>query len=465
MSKKHAMFGAALGLSALSLLSKLLGFVREQAIAWRFGASAAVDTYVAALVVPQLLAGIIGGAIATSFLPVYSTERESGRGRNVAATSFLATIILSALGSVIAIIFAAPIVRGLVGNFSLEQQALTVSLLRIMAFGTLLMSVSFFLTILFNGHRSFVLPALNPVVQNVVIVVGLLALGSLGISGLAWSTLVGMAIPVVALLAVALYKGLPITGFSRFNDPAFIRVLQLSAPIFISSLIGQLYMVVDRRLASGLDAGSLASLNFANKLVQLPVGIFVTALATVVYPTLAEFAAKGDKKGFAEATLTSLRGLVLLLLPASVGLYVLRYPIVRLAFERGSFDEVATTRTAFAVGYYAIGLLGVSVAQVLARAFYSLQDTITPVKVGIITAFVNIGLALALVQPLGHGGLALANSLGLTFNAVMLLYLLAQKLKSGTFNLVAPLLGKSALAALLMGVASSLVLTDRKSVV
>jgi len=215
-------------------------------------------------------------------------------------------------------------------------------------------------------------------------------------------------------------------------------------------------MVVDRNLAAGLDAGSIASLNFANKLVQLPVGIFVAALATAVYPTLSEHAAKGDKKRFAETTVSSLRGIALLMVPAAVGLFVLRYPIVRLAFERGSFDQVATTKTAIALGYYAVGLVGLSVAQVLARAFYALQDTLTPVKIGIITAIVNIILAFTMLDVLGHGGLALANSMGFLFNAVLLMYLLSKKLEKGALRLL-PLLGKATFAALAMGSISSVV--------
>ncbi|MDP3486692.1 MAG: lipid II flippase MurJ, partial [Bacillota bacterium] len=284
-----------------------------------------------------------------------------------------------------------------------------------------------------------------------------LGLGAASIQGLAWYTLIGMAVPVVLLIVVAMSKGLPLLDRPRFNDPAFTQVLRLSAPIFVGSLFGQLYMIVDRSLASGLDAGSMASLNFANKLVQLPVGIFVTALATAVYPTLAEYAARGDKRSFAEAVSSSIRGLALLMIPAAVGLYVLRYPIVRLAFERGSFDATATAKTAVALGYYAVGLLGLSAAQVLARAFYALQDTATPVKIGIATALVNIVLAVMLVGPLNHGGLALANSLGFLFNAGVLLYILRTKVEKGALS-ITPVLTKGTVAALVMGLVSSVVL-------
>ncbi len=455
MTSKHAIFRAAFWLSALSVLSKLLGFAREQAIAWRFGIGPEVDAYVAAMSIPQILAGIIGGLLATTFLPIYSEERARGRGATLSGTTFAASALLSTLASLAALIFAPVLVRLLVGNFPPAQQVLTVALLRVLAFGTLLMSLSQFLTILFNGHQSFLWPGLNPVIQNIIIVAGLLAVASAGILPLAWYTMVGMAVPVLLLMALAVYYRYPLLTRPNFFDPAFAKVLILAAPILLSAVFGQAYIIVDRRLASGLDAGSIAALSFANRLVQLPLGIFVTALATAVYPALTEYAAKGDKISFGKATSASLRGLFLLMLPATVGLIVLRYPVVRLAFERGVFDADATTKTAFAMGFYAVGLLGLSVGQVLIRAFYALQDTVTPVKVGIATTLVSIALAVTLVGPFAHGGLALATSLGALFSAGLSLYLLSQKLGPGQLRLGA-LLPKVALASALMGVAADL---------
>jgi len=456
MVNKKTVFKAALGLSLVSILSKLLGFAREQAIAWRFGAGAAVDAYVAALVIPTIISGVVGGALSTAFLPVYSEWRNTAKGKRLAGSVSWLNSLLGLLGSIAALYFAPFLVRVLVGNFPPEQQKLTVELLRILSFGTLLMSVSFFLTMLFNSHQLFLLPALNPVIQNVIIVVGVLAFGAAGIVGVAYAALIAMVLPVVLLFCWALYKNYPILVRPKFLDPQFSRVLRLSVPIFVAGLFGQLYVVVDRRLASGLDIGSIAALNFANRLVQLPFGIFVMALSTAVFPTLADLAARGDKKAFAEALVASLRGLLLLLVPASVGLLVLREPIVRLAFERGSFDAADTAKTALALGFYALGLLGLSAGTVMTRAFYSLQDTLTPVKIGALTALLNALLAVLLVGPLEHGGLALANSLGVSLSALLLLVLLRKKLGPVPMGLL-PLLGKVMLCSLCMGIVSHFV--------
>ena len=457
---RNTVFKAALILSIFSGGSKILGFVREQVIAWRFGASALVDSYVAAWAVPTILSGIIGGAIAVAFLPVFSAERARGSGRRLAGTVLAVTAFASLMATIVTLVFAPQIVSVLVGDFSQELQALTVSMLRIMAVLAFVASMSQYLTILFQAHKQFYLPALTPIIMNAVIAVGLLLGGN--IQWLAWMTVIGMLVPVVLMAFVAYKRGLPLLTKLKMGDPAFQRVMQLSGPIFFSSMFGQVYMIVDRRLASGLDPGSLAALNFGNKLMQLPLGVFVMALTAAVYPTLSEHAARGDKVSFAESLSSSLRGVVLLLVPAAVGMFVLRYPIVRLAFERGSFDAIATTRTAQALGYYSIGLLGAALAQILGRGFYSLQDTMTPVKIGIVTAFVNVAFALILVRPLAHGGLALANSLGFLFNALALFYFLSRKLTRGSIRLL-PLIVKAGAAALVMAIATSLMLSFTSS--
>lgn len=434
--KNDSFFRVAAWLAVVSLVAKVLGFGREQAIAWRFGASAGVDSYVAALGVPQLFAGLLGGAIAVSFLPVYTAERAQGRGRSLSTTVGFILLVASLLATLITIVFAEQIVSVLVGSFSLEQQAQAAMLLRVLSAGTMFMSLTFFLTMLLNAHREFTLPALSPVIQNAVIVIGLVGMGIAGIKGLAWLTIFAATLPLLLLLVVAFRRGLPVFGRPSFADPALAKVLKLGMPILISSLFGQLYIIVDRRLASGLDTGSLAALNFSNKLVQLPIGLFIAALATAIYPALSEQVAQGDLKKFGETISSSLRVLILILIPSSVAFFVLRYPLVRLAFERGSFDEAATGMTALALGYYTIGLLGAAAAQILARAFYSLQDTLTPVKVGIATALVNTGFALVLVKPLAHGGLALANSLGFLFNSGVLMYVLYRRLGKADLKLV-----------------------------
>lgn len=449
MASGRAVVRATFMLGALTIASRIVGFVREQAIAWRFGAGGLVDSYVAALFVPQLLGGIIQ-VVLTPFMPVYIEQRETSAGRQVASTTFFAILGASLVGGASVVVLAPQLVRLFVGNFSADQQVLTVGLVRILAVSIMFGSGSAFLTMLFNGHQDFLVPALSAFGFNAVVVPAVLLIRGLSIQGLAWAATVGTLLPLALMIAVAGSRSYPLFASPMFGAPAFLRIVRLSGPLWFSSLAGQLYMIVDRRLASGLDVGSLAALNFANMLVQLPVGILVTTLVTALFPTLAEHAAKGDGKALAKVVAGSVRAMCMLMIPASVGLIVLRYPIVRLAFERGAFDGRATAETAVALGFYAVGLTGISVGQVLSRVFHAMQDTLTPVKIGMALLLGKIGLALALVGPLGHGGLALTVSLGATLSTALLMIVLARRMERGTFNLL-PLVMKVALASILMG--------------
>ncbi len=457
MTNKKMLLRTASSLSLLSVLSRLLGFFREQAIAWRFGAGAGVDAYVAAMAVPQILNGIITAALAATFLPVYSCERAAGRGGQLAATTFSVTLLISVAGGVLGFWFAPQLVQGLVGNFSPEQQALTVVMLRVLTVVTVVGSVTFFITLLLNAHKHFFWPSVPPLMMSVVVIGGLAVFGVSGITGLAWLTVIGMFVAAVWLLALAVKYGLPIIGKPKLTNKAFLRMATLTLPIFASTLFGQLYVIVDRRLASGLDVGSMAALNFANKLVGLPIGLVVTALITVVYPTLTDLAAKGDKQGLGVVLTSSLRVLFIIMVPAAVGLVVLRYPLVSLAFERGSFDSAATARTAVALGYYAVGLVGLSAATLLPRAFHALQDTVTPVKISLALLPISIGLVIFLTGALGHGGIALTASIMPTLEAVVNVYLLKKRLGKNQLR-VGGLLAKVTIAAVAMGLVCMFVL-------
>jgi len=228
--KKNTVFKAALLISVLSGLSKLLGFVREQVIAWKFGASAVVDSYVAALMVPTLLAGIIGGAIAVAFMPVFSAEKARGSGRRLAGTVFAVTAFISLMAAIVTIAFAPQIVSVVVGDFSLEIQALTITLVRIMAVLTFIMSLSQYFTILFQAHKEFFFPAFTPVLMNIVIAGGLLIGGN--VQWLSWLTVLGMLVPVGLMIFMAWRKGIPLVAKLKMGDPAFKKVMRLSAPIF-----------------------------------------------------------------------------------------------------------------------------------------------------------------------------------------------------------------------------------------
>ena len=201
-------------------------------------------------------------------------------------------------------------------------------------------------------------------------------------------------------------------------------------PILLATGAGQLGLVVDRILASGLTEGSISALNFGTRLTQLPLGIFIMAVTTVLNPTFSQLAADREMHGLRRAMVAGVRASIFLTIPMAVGLIVLREPIVRVLFERGAFDPRATEMTAFAVLFFSVGLLPMALREVISRVYFALQDTMTPMMLGIAAVAVNIILNFALIGPLAHGGLALATSLASYF-AVFILFAVLRKRLGG----------------------------------
>jgi putative peptidoglycan lipid II flippase len=220
----------------------------------------------------------------------------------------------------------------------------------------------------------------------------------------------------------------------------------------IGTGVNQVYVTIDRILASTLSEGSLAALNFANKLMFLPFNLFVVAVNTAVFPSLSALAAKEDHKELGNTMIFGLNLIGLFTIPAAVGLFVLSWPIVRVLFERGAFDANSTEMTAFALQFFVLGLFAQGAYNVINRTYYALQDTRTPVKISIIVVVLNLIFSLILIRYLQHGGLALANSLAAIINMVLGYWLLRGRLPELPEKKLFLNLGKIIAAALLMGV-------------
>ncbi len=449
---KRQVAKAALVITLVSIFSKLLGFVREQVIAGLFGATGLTDAYFSAWAIPLLLVGLFGGALSTAFLPVFLgllAKGEQEEGWSLAASVWRLSLLTLTVVTALAYLAAPLLTRLLVPEFGPSMQALTTSMLRIMLPAVLFLGTATLYSALLNAHKQFIWPAMGPVVMNVVLVGStFLFTHRFGIPGLAWSTLVAVLAQQLLLWWQVRRQQMPVFQLAGGLRDAG-RVAALAAPILLGTLFSQVYVFVDKGLASGLAAGSIASLNYASKLVQLPIGIFVAALSTAIYPTLAELAGRRDHSGLGRAVSAGVRTLCALILPAAVGMAVLRYPLVELAFQRGSFDAIATEKTAFALLFYAVGLVGVANIQLLSRAFYALEDAATPVRIGIFSAALNIILDFLLVGPLKQGGLALANSVAVLVQMGCLLLVLRRRLQT-SLGLVRPL-SQVAVASALMG--------------
>jgi putative peptidoglycan lipid II flippase len=428
------MFRAALIVMVFFVLSRFTGILREVILSDRFGTSAAYDAYLAAFRVPDLLFQLIaGGALGSAFLPVFSgfwiNDDKARAWLLFSRVLNLVTLVLVVLAG-LAAFFSPWIVRTILApGFSPEQQALTATLMRGMLLGTVIFGASGLVMGALNATQHFVAPAAAPVLYNMAIILAAYFLAPVfGIYGLVVGVVAGSLAHFLVQLPVLVHKGARYSFSISSQDPAVRTVLKLMGPRVLGLFFVQMHFLVNTILASGLVVGSLSALNYAFLLMLLPQGIIAQALATAAFPTFAAQYAAGQPDALRHTFSQTLRTVIFLSLPAAAMLYVLDRATIGALFEHGEFNAHSTDMVVFALQFYLLGLLAHSALEIIVRAFYAVQNTVTPVAVGIGAMILNIALSLILVRPLSFGGLALANSTATTIEMIVLLWLLRKRL-------------------------------------
>ncbi len=442
---------------ALFIVSRALGLVREMVIGAQFGASAELDAYLAAFRLPDLLFTLVaGGALASAFIPTFS-ERLALKDMDGAwalASKVGNLLLLSLIAlAVLAGVLARPLVAHIIApGFPPEQQALTVELMRWMLVSTVIFGVSGLIMGILNSFHHFLLPALAPVFYNLSIILAAWLLAPvMGIHALVVGVVVGASLHLLIQVPGLIRQKARWTPSLSLADPGVREVLRLMAPRVLGLAIVQINFIVNVFLASHLVEGSISAMNYAWLIMLLPQGIFAQSIATAAFPTFSHQAALGEQRAM-QHTLGGLFSLLIFLtLPSAVILILLRQPIVALLLQRGAFDARDTQMTAYALGFFALGLVGHALVEVSARSFYALKDTKTPVFIGVTAMALNVLLSLLLIKPLAIGGLALANATATTLEMLMLLWMLRRKLggweERRVFTSLARAAGASALMA------------------
>lgn len=424
------------------VLSNVVGLLRQVLISRAFGTNRAIDAFYAASTYPDLIFNLVaGGALASAFIPTFTeflTKNDRPSAWKLAASiTNLVLITLSAV-SLISVFLAPQIIRYILApDFPPDEQALASSLLRVLLIAPAIFGVSGLLMGILNAHQRFLLPALAPSMYWVGMILGLIFLvPSMGIFGLAWGAVLGaamhLAIQIPDLLRM---PGRFYTPSLGFDNPAVREVGRLMAPRLLGVAIVQLNFVINTVIATGLPEGSLSAIKYAWQVMTMPEVAIAQAIAIAALPTFSAQAARGDLHEMRASLAATLRGVLLLSLPASLGLILLRQPLIALLFQRRSFDAHSTDLVAWALLWYAAGLVGHSVVEILSRAFYALHDTRTPVLVGTAAMTLNIIFSFgfsALFSSIGwmpHGGLALANSLATALEMSALFILMRRRLK------------------------------------
>mgnify|MGYP000894382854 CR=1 FL=1 len=463
ISQRQVARAAALVMAAFAV-SRLLGLVRQMVFGAYFGTGPEMDAYVAAVSIPDAIFLIVaGGALGSAFIPLFTGRL--ARGETVAAWrlySAVVTLLVTVVApiSLACIVLAPWLVDTVVAPaLSPEVQARTVALMRVMLLSPTIFSVSGIVMGALNAHQHFLLPAVAPIVYNIGLIAGALwggltPLGAMGAS-------IGMVVGALGHLLIQM-PGLWRFG-ARFRltvgrgDPGVFEVGRLIAPRMLGMAAAQINMVVTRNLASRQGAGAISSLEYAWRVMLLPQGIFAQAVGTAVFPTFSQQAALGQTDGLRTTLINALRTLVALTLPASIGMIVLGEPLVALLFERGAFDAESTDAVAWALAFFALGLVGHSALEIVGRAFYALQDTWTPAKAATVSVALNAVLGLlfpplfAQLGLLPLGGLALATAVATLVEMTILLVRIRTRLGSLRGRALVATTARVALASAGMG--------------
>jgi putative peptidoglycan lipid II flippase len=440
--------GAAAVIAAGNVSSRVLGLLRETVIADLFGATGLVSAFRLASIVPTMLFDLlIGGMVSSALVPVFSEYAERDRAelwRVAGLMLSLAVVVLSAV--VLLIELLAPQVAWLLagggavgplsGGFDAELLAVTTRLLRITTPAVIFLSLAGITTGLLYALKRFTYPAFTAAVFNagmVAVTLVLTGLFSWGIESVALGLLVG-AVLQVALQLPGL-RDARLTFSLDLLHPGLRRIVRLYLPIILGLVVSQVAIVIDRNLAARTGAQSIAWMQYATTLIQFPLGLVAAAISLAILPTLSRYASPGyrgspGESGFLETLALGLKLVLLLIIPATVGLFLLARPIVALLFEHGDFTTFDTAQTALALRIYLIGLTFAAIDQPLIFAFYARQDTITPAVVGVLGVFIYLAAALLplLFRPLQMADLVLANSAQLTSHALIMLWLLNRRM-------------------------------------
>ncbi len=442
MSENVKVAKAAGIVGSATLASRVMGYVRDMAMSWAFGTGLAADAFYVAYRIPNLLRELLAeGSMSAAFIPVFtetltkeSKESALHLANAVFARLLVILIVLTGLGIIFAPYVVNVIAYGWVHKAEYhDKYLLGITLTRIMFPYLLFIGLAALAMGMLNSLRYFLTPALSPVMLNIMTISAVaLSMRFLAqpIMGVAVGVVLGGMCQFLIQVPGLRKQGMRMRPEFTPTHPGVKKIGLLALPVFLSSSVNQLNIFMGTIFASFLATGSITYLFYGMRFIHFPLGIFGIAIATAVLPTMSTQAARREMTEFRETLSFGLRLVFFIMFPAMAGLITLRVPIVNLLLQHGHFDRSSTLGVASALLYYAVGLWSFAGVRIVAQAFYSLQDTKTPVKIAIIALFTNILCSAALIfwTPLAHGGLALAASLASMLNISLLTIELRKKI-------------------------------------
>lgn len=430
-SKENSVRGASIILIITLTLSNILGLFRDRFLAKNI-ATSNLDIYYASFRIPDLIFNLlILGAITSAFIPIftdYIAKKETEEGYRVTNSLINIAVLFMIVFAIILGIFMPYLMPLIVPKFDAARMQETVKYSRLIMLTPIFFSISYIVGGVLNSFKRFVAYALAPLFYNVAIIFGAAFLApKYGLSAVVYCVIVGSFLHLIVQLPSVMKLGFRFQAVFEWRHKAIKRIVRLMIPRTIGMGINQIMFIAFTAIASSLVAGSIAAFELSNNIMTMPVVVFGTSFATAVFPTLTSKIAEGDKVGFSFYLTRSVRSIAFLLIPSSIIFILLRAQVVRLILGSGKFDWEDTRRTALTLGFFSFSLVAQGLIPILARAFYALKNTRTPMYISIVAAVISISFGYPLARSYGVAGLALAFSIGSFVNVSILYYYLQKR--------------------------------------
>ncbi|HEX7586178.1 MAG TPA: murein biosynthesis integral membrane protein MurJ [Patescibacteria group bacterium] len=454
----ESVISAAFIITTAGVVSNVMGLFRDRFLASTFGAGDTLDVYYAAFRIPDLIYNLlIMGALSAAFIPIFtglvSKDKEADAWRLASDITNLAVFSVVILSLIFAV-FAPFFMRILTPGFSAEKMVKVVLFTRVMFLSPFFLGISGIMGGILTSLKRFLIYSIAPLLYNFGIIFGILVfVRFMGPVGLAWGVVLGAFLHLV--LQYLTVKNLGFTHnwtfFKSWKNPDVRKVLRLMLPRMTGIAVSQFNLLIITVFASTLAAGSLAIFNFSQNLQSFPLSVFGISFSIAVFPALATFAARDEKEKFVKAFSETFRQILFFVIPVSVFMLILRAQIVRVVLGAGKFDWNDTILTFQCLGILALSLFAQSTIQLLARAFYALQDTKTPFYIAIVTEAVNILMVIFLIHRVQIISLAIAFSAANVVQMLLLLFILRTRFDNLDDKNILKSVGKIALASFFAG--------------
>jgi len=432
--KKAGSFGA------ITTLSRILGLIREMVFARFFGTSIFADAFITAFVFPNLFRKLFGeGAFSGSFIPIFSDYFKKDKKLAWGLLNAILSILILSLFILTVAVF---ILLTFAGKFALSERiSYIIYFSKIMFPYVILVCTIGFLFGIFNYFGHYAMPAASSVILNIILIAGIVVSAVLWkapfkqVRFLSWLVLLCGIIQWIFFIPLIFHLKIPIKFSLSFKTPGIAHFFRLYLPSVFAVSIMQINILFDKIIAVVSGPGGPSVLNYANRIYQLPLGIFAVSIALAALPEFSKLSSNSDRNSLIEKIIYSLKLSLFISLPSSLGIIVLSKPIISVIFERGVFTSYDTMITSTTLIYYSLGLFAFSNLKTITYAFYAMKDSITPTKVAFFCMVINIILNIILMLIMGVAGIALATTIATVANITLLLFLLTKKLN---YNLILP---------------------------